>query len=108
VDDQPDVSCKDSTSQYAVDDPLLSTDLAVGGSNPSRRPETAGQRRYSRASADCGALTWRSFECGTSSRPAKGLDVGRGQAASVAFTSGHHATPAAAEQHRCMRTGVYR
>jgi hypothetical protein len=31
VDDPPDLSCQDSTSQYAMDDPLLSCKQLVGG-----------------------------------------------------------------------------
>jgi hypothetical protein len=34
LDDPPDVSCKDSTRQYAVDDSLLSCKQQVGGSSP--------------------------------------------------------------------------
>jgi hypothetical protein len=34
LDDPPEVSCKDSTRQYAVDDPLLSCKHQVGGSSP--------------------------------------------------------------------------
>ena len=34
LDGPPDVTCKDSTGQHAVDDPLLSCKQQVGGSSP--------------------------------------------------------------------------
>ena len=34
LDDPPDVSCKNHTRQYAVDDPRLSCKQQVGGSSP--------------------------------------------------------------------------
>ena len=34
LDDPPNLSCKDSISQYAADDPLLSCKQQVGGSSP--------------------------------------------------------------------------
>jgi hypothetical protein len=34
LDDAPDLSCKESTRQYAVDGPLLSCKQQVGGSSP--------------------------------------------------------------------------
>jgi hypothetical protein len=41
VDDPPDVSCKDSTSQYAVDDPLLSCNSRLGVRVPRQLPKGA-------------------------------------------------------------------
>ena len=41
------VSCQESTRQYAVDDPRLSCKQQVGGSSPpASSPRTAGQTRY--------------------------------------------------------------
>src|SRR5215212_9939920 len=42
----PDLSCKDSTKDHCVDVEHQPTDLAVGGSNPSRRAKHAGQSLY--------------------------------------------------------------
>jgi hypothetical protein len=42
LDDPPDVSCKDSTRQHAVDDPRLSCKQQVGGSSPPASSESAG------------------------------------------------------------------
>jgi integrase len=42
LDDLPDVSCKESTRQHAVDDPLLSCKQQVGGSSP---PASSHKRR---------------------------------------------------------------
>ena len=41
LDDPPDLSCKDSTRQHAVDDPLLSCKQQAGGSVPPPAPKTA-------------------------------------------------------------------
>jgi hypothetical protein len=41
-DDPSDLTCKDSTQQYAVDDPLLSCKQQVGGSSP---PASSQNRR---------------------------------------------------------------
>src|SRR5215218_6301981 len=43
LDDPPELSSRDSTHQYAVDDPLLSCKQQVGGSSPPA-PNTAGHR----------------------------------------------------------------
>jgi hypothetical protein len=57
LDSTPDVSCTNSTQVYCVDVEHQPTDLAVGGSNPSRRAtNTAGQRPYGRA-AYCSRTT---------------------------------------------------
>jgi hypothetical protein len=37
LDDPSDLTCKDSTQQYPVDDPLLSCKQQVGGSTPPRQ-----------------------------------------------------------------------
>jgi hypothetical protein len=47
LDDLSDVSCKDSTRQHAVDDPLLSCKQQVGGSSPP----ASSQNRRSQACA---------------------------------------------------------
>jgi hypothetical protein len=39
LDDPPDVGCKDSTRQHAVDDPRLSCKQQVGGSSPPPAPQ---------------------------------------------------------------------
>jgi hypothetical protein len=49
LDDRPDLSCKDSTQRYAMDDPLLSCKQQVGGSSP---PASSHQRsRMTRAAS---------------------------------------------------------
>jgi hypothetical protein len=50
LDDPPDTSCKDSTRQYAVDDPLLSCNSRSGVRVPPPAPKGAGQMLYSKAS----------------------------------------------------------
>jgi hypothetical protein len=44
------MSCTNSTQAYVLDVEHQATDLAVGGSNPSRRAITAVQRAYSKRS----------------------------------------------------------
>jgi hypothetical protein len=46
----PDLSCTNSTRDHAVDVEHQPTDLAVGGSNPSRRAKLAGQSLSSKRS----------------------------------------------------------
>ena len=46
LDTASDLSCKDSTGQYAVDDPLLSCKQQVGGSSPPASSKAAAQRPY--------------------------------------------------------------
>src|SRR5215216_5655025 len=51
LDSTPDLSSVNSTQAYCVDIESQPTDLAVGGSNPSRRAEAAAQRQYSKGSS---------------------------------------------------------
>jgi hypothetical protein len=44
LDDGPDPTCGDAPRKHQPDRCWLTTDLAVGGSNPSRRAKSAGQR----------------------------------------------------------------
>jgi hypothetical protein len=48
LDDAPDLSCKDSTRQHTVDDPLLFCKQQAGGSSPPPAPKPAGHS-HSRA-----------------------------------------------------------
>ena len=50
IDDAPDVSSPDPSGANQADVEHQATDLAVGGSNPSRRAITAVQRAYSKRS----------------------------------------------------------
>jgi hypothetical protein len=50
LDSTPDLSCADSTQANCVDVEHQPTDLAVGGSNPSRRAKRAGQSLSSKRS----------------------------------------------------------
>jgi hypothetical protein len=49
LDDASDLSCKESTGQYAVDGPLLSCKQQVPGSSPG----ASSQHRRSRACSPC-------------------------------------------------------
>jgi hypothetical protein len=53
LDDPPNVSCKETTRQHAVDDPRLSCKQQVGGSSPPASSHCGWQLTSARTQARC-------------------------------------------------------
>jgi hypothetical protein len=63
LDSAPDLSCTNSTQAYVLDVEHQPRDLAVGGSNPSRRAKRTAQRLSSKRSSPDRIWPCQSFEC---------------------------------------------
>jgi hypothetical protein len=78
LDDPSNVSCKESTQQYPVDDPLLSCKQQVGGSSPPASSQNGRSQAYSLTLVGC-----RSFRCQILIDLARGYAMRRMDAAAV-------------------------
>src|SRR4029453_7202866 len=63
IDDPSNVSRPDRSGSDQIDAEHQATDLAVGGSNPSRRAKRAGQRLSSKASSEHRILAMSVLAC---------------------------------------------
>src|SRR5215211_4460613 len=72
LDSAPDLSCTNSTQDYCVDVDHQPTDLAVGGSNPSRRAPSPPSHAHTAlaGSLDAGRAIW-SGGAGSAGWPAR-------------------------------------
>ena len=71
LDDPPELSSRDSTHQYAVDDPLLSCNQQVGGSSPPASSQNGSSQAVSVASGgDLAAEMSSSVACRAAGAPA--------------------------------------